>query len=85
MQKLQALEAQDRLTTMYSANVSHEMRSPLSTSINFCDLLLMSEKDPIKRKHVEIIKYSNITMLNKVHDNLDHALILRGVFHPKPV
>jgi len=35
----------------------------------------MSEKDPTKRKHIEIIKYSNITMLNKVQDNLDHAMI----------
>lgn len=75
VQKLQELEAQDRLTTMYSANVSHEMRTPLSTSINFADLLLSTEKDPLKRKHIEIIKFSSILMLNNVNDTLDHAQI----------
>jgi len=49
------------------------MRTPLSTSINFADLLLATEKDPIKRKHIEIIKFSSILMLNNVNDTLDHA------------
>ncbi len=70
---------------MYSANVSHEMRTPLSTSINFADLLLSSEKDPVKRKHIEIIKFSSILMLNNVNDTLDHAQIQRGTFQVKPV
>ena len=73
IKKLQELEAQDRLTTMYSANVSHEMRTPLSTSINFADLLLATEKDPLRRKHIEIIKFANIQMLLNVNDTLDHA------------
>jgi len=83
--KLQEMEAQDRLTTMYSANVSHEMRTPLSTSINFTDLLLSQEKDNTKRKHLEIIKFSSILMLNNVNDTLDHAQIQRGTFQQKPV
>jgi signal transduction histidine kinase len=70
---------------MYSANVSHEMRTPLSTSINFADLLLATEKDPTKRKHIEIIKFSSIQMLNNVNDTLDHAQIQRGTFQPKYV
>ena len=73
IQKLQELESLDRLTTMYSANVSHEMRTPLSTSINFADLLMSTEKDPTRRKHIEIIKFSSILMLNNVNDTLDHA------------
>ena len=70
---------------MYSANVSHEMRTPLSTTINFADLLLATEKDPIKRKHIEIIKFSSIQMLSNVNDTLDHAQIQRGTFQPKLV
>ena len=58
---------------MYSANVSHEMRTPLSTSINFTDFLLGTEKDATKRKHLEIIKFSAILMLNNVNDSLDNA------------
>ena len=58
---------------MYSANVSHEMRTPLSTCINFTDLLLTSEVSSIKRKHLEIIKFSAVMMLNNVNDNLDNA------------
>jgi hypothetical protein len=49
------------------------MRTPLSTSINFADLLLATEQDPVKRKHIEIIKFSSILMLNNVNDTLDHA------------
>ena len=70
---------------MYSANVSHEMRTPLSTSINFTDLLLSNEKDETRRKHLEIIKFSSILMLNNVNDTLDHAQIKSGTFLTKPV
>lgn len=85
LQQLRERETQDRLTTMYSANVSHEMRTPLSTCINFTDLLLTQEKDKIKRKHLEIIKFSSVMMLNNVNDTLDNAQIQRGTFQPKPV
>ena len=61
------------------------MRTPLSTSINFTDLLLSSEKDITRRKHLEIIKFSSILMLNNVNDTLDHAQIQRGTFLTKPV
>jgi signal transduction histidine kinase len=60
---------------MYSANVSHEMRTPLSTCINFTDLLLTSENNQTKRKQLEIIKFSAVMMLNNVNDNLDNAQI----------
>jgi signal transduction histidine kinase len=58
---------------MYSANVSHEMRTPLSTCINFTDLLLSTTKSPVSRKHLEIIKFSSVMMLNNVNDTLDNA------------
>ena len=58
---------------MYSANVSHEMRTPLSTCINFTDLLLATEINQMKKKHLEIIKFSAVMMLNNVNDNLDNA------------
>jgi hypothetical protein len=61
------------------------MRTPLSTSINFADLLLATEQDSVKRKHIEIIKFSSILMLNNVNDTLDHAQIQRGTFRDKPV
>ena len=68
-------KTQDKLTSMYSANVSHEMRTPLSTSINFTDLLLSTEKDESKRKQLEIIRFSSVMMLNSVNDTLDYAQI----------
>lgn len=78
-------ETRDRLTTMYSANVSHEMRTPLSTCINFTDLLLTNEQNPVRRKHLEIIKFSSVMMLNNVSDTLDNAQIARGTFTRKDV
>ena len=61
------------------------MRTPLSTTINFTELLLSQEKNKVKRKHLEIIKFSSILMLNNVNDTLDHAQIKRGTFTSKPV
>jgi len=68
---------------MHSANISHEMRTPLSTTISFTDLLLSTEKDNSRRKQLEIIKFSSILMLNNVNDTLDYAQIKRGVFQKK--
>jgi len=51
------------------------MRTPLSTSINFTDLLLSTEKDESKRKQLEIIRFSSVMMLNSVNDTLDYAQI----------
>ena len=85
LQQMRERETQDRLTTMYSANVSHEMRTPLSTCINFTDLLLSKEKNPMTRKHLEIIKFSSVMMLNNVNDTLDNAQIQRGTFTTKLV
>jgi two-component system, sensor histidine kinase len=65
---------------MYSANVSHEMRTPLSTSISFTDLLLTTAHNPVMRKHLEIIKFSSLMMLNNVSDTMDSAQIERGTF-----
>ena len=70
---------------MYSANVSHEMRTPLSTCINFTELLLSTEKDETKKKQLEIIKFSSILMLNNVNDTLDFAQIQRGTFTTRPI
>ena len=70
---LRERELQDRLSTMYSANVSHEMRTPLTTCISFTDLMLVTEFNETKRKHLEIIKFSAVLMLNNVNDNLDNA------------
>jgi signal transduction histidine kinase len=70
---------------MYSANVSHEMRTPLSTCINFTDLLLNTTSHPVQRKHLEIIKFSSVMMLNNVNDTLDNAQIQRGTFSTKDV
>jgi signal transduction histidine kinase len=61
------------------------MRTPLSTTINFTELLLSQENNKLKRKHLEIIKFSSILMLNNVNDTLDHAQIKRGTFTSKPV
>ena len=68
---------------MHSANISHEMRTPLSTTISFTDLLLSTEKDNSRRKQLEIIKFSSILMLNNVNDTLDNAQIKRGIFQKK--
>jgi len=52
LKKLQDIQNKEIMTTIYSQNISHKMRSPLSTAINFSDLLLGQEPDPMKKRHL---------------------------------
>jgi len=82
MLKLQQMKQRDELMVLYSANISHEMRTPLSTIINFSSMMMATEKDPEKRKYLKIMNFSAILMLKNVNDNLDKAQIERGTFRP---
>ena len=73
MLKLQKVKQRDELMVLYSANVSHEMRTPLSTIINFSDMMILSECNAAFRKNLQIINFSAVMMLKNVNDSLDNA------------
>jgi PAS domain S-box-containing protein len=59
-------------------NMSHEIRSPLTSIIGFAHLLLEKESDPEKREFLEIINHSSEYLLQIINHILDLARIESG-------
>ena len=81
IKELKIAQVKDEMQRLRSANVSHEMRTPLSTVINFTDLMLMKLKNGGEinkaefEKNFNIVKFSAMMMLNNVNDTLDKEQI----------
>jgi PAS domain S-box-containing protein len=60
------------------ANVSHELRTPAHCIAGFAELLLASELDPVRRRHVELISDQCSAMLRQVEDLLEVAALEAG-------
>jgi PAS domain S-box-containing protein len=60
------------------ANVSHELRTPAHCIAGFAELLLASELDPVRRRHVELIADQCDAMLRQVEDLLEVAALEAG-------
>ncbi|MCS7258532.1 MAG: PAS domain-containing sensor histidine kinase, partial [candidate division WOR-3 bacterium] len=59
-------------------NMSHELRSPLTSIIGFTELLLEKETDPEKRDFLETIQSSSDYLLHIINNILDLARIESG-------
>ncbi|MCX7757162.1 MAG: PAS domain S-box protein [candidate division WOR-3 bacterium] len=59
-------------------NMSHELRSPLTSIIGFTELLLEKESDPEKRDFLETIQSSSDYLLHIINNILDLARIESG-------
>ena len=70
-----AAEASARAKAEFTANVSHEMRTPLNAVIGMTDLLLESDLDPIKRDYVGTIRSSGLSLLAIINEILDFSKI----------
>jgi PAS domain S-box-containing protein len=60
------------------ANVSHELRTPAHCIAGFAELLLASDLDPVRRRHVELISDQCTAMLQQVEDLLEVAALEAG-------
>ncbi len=68
----------------FLSNMSHEIRSPLTSIIGFTEQLNSIEIDPEKRKYLEAIKTSSDHLLTTVNDILDFSKLDAGKLSLNP-
>ena len=67
----------------FLANVSHELRSPLTAILGYADLLEARLTDPDDRRSVETVRDNGRHLLALLNDILDLAKIESGKFEPE--
>ena len=71
-------ESESEAKTRFLANLSHELRSPLSAILGFSELLLDSNLDPQPHDSVNIIHRNGLHLLSLLDDVMDIAKIESG-------
>lgn len=81
-----AAESANRAKSEFLANISHEMRTPLTGILGLTDLMLSDPQEPKQREHVALVQSSAGTLLELINDLLDLAKIeaARMTLHPVP-
>ena len=73
-----AADAANRAKSEFLANLSHEIRSPLSAILGYTELLDAALETPKDRQYVETIHESGLHLLDLVNDILDLSRIEGG-------
>jgi signal transduction histidine kinase/ActR/RegA family two-component response regulator len=71
-------EQANRAKSVFLANVSHEVRTPMNGVLGMCDLLLSTELTPLQREFAVTIEESAQLQLQILNDLLDSAKIEAG-------
>ena len=78
---IESRENAEKMTQMKSrflSNMSHEIRSPLTSIMGFTDIIDRLEYDPEKKKYLQAIKTSSDHLLHTVNDVLDFSKLDAG-------
>jgi signal transduction histidine kinase len=87
IERNEALETADRLKTEFLANISYELRTPLTTIIGFAEILEQRFFGPLNERQIEYaagIVSASGTLLALIDDILDLANIEAGYLHLDP-
>ncbi len=71
-------ERASRLKSSFLANVSHDVRTPISSILNLTELLLRRATDEDNRKRIRLIQRSSHRLLNTIDSVLDLSKIETG-------
>lgn len=74
----QALEA-SQLKSQFVANISHEIRTPISAVIGMNQLLMTSPLEPKQREYARLVNESAQSLLTVINDILDFSKIEAGM------
>jgi len=78
-------EASDKLKSAFIKNISHEVRTPLSTIVGFIEMLLNPEtSEETKVSYNHIIRKSSTRLLNTITNYMDISLIVSGNMEVRP-
>jgi PAS domain S-box-containing protein len=80
------LEAANTAKTLFLANVSHEVRTPLTMIIGATEILLDTELDAAQRQLTDMVNRNSQRLLRLVNDILDFSRLEAGKvsLHPAP-
>ncbi|MBN1116939.1 MAG: PAS domain S-box protein [Bacteroidales bacterium] len=68
----------NRSKSVFIANISHEIRTPINAILGFSDLLTSELSERSQLKHLESIKNSSKTLLSLINDLLDLSKVEAG-------
>ncbi|MBY0482455.1 MAG: response regulator [Chitinophagaceae bacterium] len=71
-------EKMTQVKSRFLSNMSHEIRSPLTSIMGFTDIIDRLETDPEKKKYLQAIRTSSDHLLHTVNDVLDFSKLDAG-------
>ncbi len=74
-QMTEKAEKANQAKSMFLANMSHDIRTPMNAIVGFTDLLLKHLNTPEQQKHLEMIRTSANNLLTTINDILDFSKI----------
>jgi PAS domain S-box-containing protein len=70
--------------SLFLANVSHDLRTPLNSVLGFTEILLRDEADERRRRLLDLVRSSGSDLLKLINDLLDVARIESGEMILRP-
>ena len=75
----QRAEESDRMKSVFVANTSHEINSPLNAIIGFSEYLMKEEASEKRQKYMDVVRNSSALLLQIVNDILDLSSLEAGM------